>query len=161
MEIAAGRRVLGAHAIRWNEVRVATGGWLRPVFVANRGRAFVTFHTVNVPGNAPGVDGLATPLATMVHELVHVLQYERVGSVYIPQALAAQFGAEGYDYGGAEGLAAARRAGKRLAWFNREQQAQIAEDYFRFVVEGDGAFLSLDERGAYEHYIRELRARMI
>ncbi|OQA16875.1 MAG: hypothetical protein BWY63_02593 [Chloroflexi bacterium ADurb.Bin360] len=60
---------------------------------------------------------------------------------------------EGYGYGGAEGLHRAHEHGRRLCDFNREQQAQIVQDYFACR---DGA-----ERAAYEPYIDELRAGRI
>jgi hypothetical protein len=117
-QVAAGQLVLGKNAIRWNQVRVAEGGiwWL--IFWLNGNRAVTTFHTINLP---PGTD-----LPTVVHELTHVYQYERVGSIYIGQAIHAQ-ATEGYNYGDLE---AARKVGKHFRDFNREQQAQIAEDYY-------------------------------
>lgn len=118
---AAAQLVLGRDAIRWNQVRVAEGGVLSIIFHFNEARAFTTFHTINLP---PG-----THLATVVHELTHVYQYERVGSIYIGGAIHAQatLGARAYDYGD---LNAARLAGKHYRDFNREQQAQIAENYY-------------------------------
>lgn len=65
-----------------------------------------------------------------IHELVHVWQYEQVGSVYIPRALHAQRSKAGYNYGGPEALQAALEAGKDLRHFNYEQQGDIAADYF-------------------------------
>jgi hypothetical protein len=81
--------------------------------------------------------------------LVHVLQHERLGSVYIGQCLRAQR-REGYDYGGAEGLQRARADGKELRHFNREQQAQIVEDFVNRQTIGEDVT-------AYEPYIEELR----
>jgi hypothetical protein len=89
----------------------------------------------------------------LVHELVHVLQHERVGSVYIPEALRAQRH-EGYDYGGPEGLRRALEQGKRYADFNREQQAQIAQDYYL-------ALRRQRDASAYEPFIADLRAGRI
>ena len=114
------------------------------------GRSITTFHTINVPKGEP--------LGTYVHELTHVYQYERVGSIYIPEALHAQHTAAGYNYGGAKGLVAAQANGQHYANFNREQQAQIAEDYYDLVITQGGASLSSQERAAYEYYINELRA---
>jgi hypothetical protein len=64
---------------------------------------------------------------TAVHELTHVAQYEQAGSIYIPEALHAQYLGSGYDYGDP---VKARAAGKHYRDFNREQQAQIAQDYY-------------------------------
>lgn len=69
---------------------------------------------------------LSLPIA--VHELTHVAQYEKIGAMYMPQALHGQGSSMGYSYGN---LTAARAAGKKYRSFNREQQASIAEDYYR------------------------------
>ena len=50
----------------------------------------------------------------MVHELVHVYQFERVGSVYIPKALWAQW-TSGYRYGGTPQLIRDRQEGKEVS----------------------------------------------
>lgn len=68
--------------------------------------------------------------ALLIHELVHVWQYERLGSVYIPLALKAQHSKEGYDYGGVQALQQALATGRDLLDFNLEQQADIVADYF-------------------------------
>ena len=150
-EIAAASQVLGPDAIRWDDVRVSESGLLELVFALNEGRAFVMFHTVNLPA------GESTD--TVVHELTHVYQYERAGSVYLGQAIHAQItrGAGAYDYGGPDGLVAAQAAGRRFSEFNREEQAQIAQDYYRYVILGERE-LTEEQRQAYEFYIAQLRA---
>ena len=66
----------------------------------------------------------------MVHELVHVWQYQKFGSLYIALALQAQFSAERYDYGGLHQLI--RKQGIPFAYaFNFEQQAEVVEDFYR------------------------------
>jgi hypothetical protein len=141
-EINAAQRVLGAGAVRWNEVRVSEGFILEHViFNINNRRAFTTAHTINMPRG--GRD-----LETMVHELTHVYQYEQVGSLYIGQAIHAQATA-GYDYGDRAGLQRRRAAGQGFRTLNREQQAQVAEDYFKNNLFGDSV---------YEPFINELRA---
>lgn len=124
-EIAAASLVLGPAALRYQDVRVAQGGLLRWVFKRNGNRAFATFHTVNLPEQ--GYHERAN-VEIVVHEIIHVYQYERAGSRYFAEALLGQH-EEGYNYGGPEGLIAAVAKGKRFADFNREQQAQIAQDY--------------------------------
>ena len=47
-EINAASSVLGPGSIRYGAVRVAEGRLLRPVFRLNKGRAFTTFHTINL-----------------------------------------------------------------------------------------------------------------
>jgi hypothetical protein len=86
-------------------------------------RAVTTMHVIHV-GHTMG-----TSLA--VHELAHVGQYELVGAMYMAQALYAQEFGQGYNYNSLHGsLSAAIAAGATYADFNREQQAQICEDYY-------------------------------
>ena len=85
--------------------------------------AYVSFYTINSWG--PMSD------ATFVHELVHVWQYEEMGSVYIPRALKAQLSQDGYDYGGLANLLKAVHNGQGLSQFNLEQQGDILADYHR------------------------------
>lgn len=144
-EIAAATAVLGPHALRYEDVRIAEGGILRLVFRLNGNRAFAVFHTINLPATGHHT---RDHLDIVLHELVHVYQYERAGSRYFVEALLAQR-REGYSYGGAEGLHLAHLHGRRLRDFNREQQAQIVQDYFVHHDEVD--------RTAYEPFIAELR----
>jgi hypothetical protein len=83
-------------------------------------RDYTSFHTINCWGESRR--------DVLIHELTHVWQYERAGAIYMPQALHAQFRGGGYDYGGRAGLRATDRG---FADFNREQQAQIVQDFFR------------------------------
>ena len=146
-EIVAATSVLGPLALRFQDIRVAQGGVLRPIFRRNGDRAFATFHTVNLP--ATGYHERSN-VAILLHELVHVYQYERAGSRYFAEALLAQHEA-GYDYGGAEALQLACRHGKHLRDFNREQQAQIVQDYYMQRCHGE-------DTADFEPFIAELRA---
>jgi hypothetical protein len=146
-EIVAATSVLGPFALRFQDIRVAQGGILRLIFRRNGDRAFATFHTVNLP--ATGYHERSN-VAILLHELVHVYQYERAGSRYFAEALLAQHEA-GYDYGGAGALQLACRQGKRLRDFNREQQAQIVQDYYECRSCGQDA-------AVFEPFIAELRA---
>lgn len=143
-EEAAAKSVMGPSAIRWGQVRIGEGGFLSIVFRFNEARAFTTWHTINLP------PADRHNLAIIVHELVHVYQYEKVGSWYLPQAAHAQM-TIGYGYGGAAGLTRDRAAGKHYAGYNREQQAQIAQDYYT-LKQGGGS------TEAYEPFIAELRS---
>lgn len=145
-EIEAAASVLGTNAVRYQAIRVAQGGVLKWVFARNGHRAFATFHTINLPEQG---SHQRANTDIIVHEIVHVYQYERAGSRYFAEALLGQH-EEGYDYGGSEGLRTALRQGKQLRAFNREQQAQIVQDYY----------LVLRTRGdvsAYEPFIRQMR----
>jgi hypothetical protein len=145
-EVEAAERVLGTAAIRYRDVRVAHGGIWQFIFKLNRQRAFATWHTINLPGHR------MNNLPLIVHELVHTCQFEKVGSIYIGQGLWAQFrhGTGAYDYGGSTGLNAAHSAGKHFSDYNREQQGQIAQDYY------DRQQTELGTE-AYEPFIDELR----
>jgi hypothetical protein len=145
-EKAAAQSVLGPDAIRWDEVRIAEGGLLDIIFKLNGGRAFATFHTINLPST--GAHG-RTNLAIVVHELTHVYQFERVGSLYLGQAIHAQ-ATIGYGYGGADGLRRDRASGKHYRDYNREQQAQIAQDYYELLV-------NRGDTTEYDPFIAELR----
>ncbi len=149
-EIAEASQVFGADTVDYGSVRVAHGGLLPLFFSLNKGRAFVLFRTVNLPRRSRSS---RENLDILTHELVHVFQYQLVGSVYIWQALRAQR-AEGYGYGGWEALAAAPRPS--YSSFNREQQGQIVQDYYRSVV-APGRGEDDPIRAAYEPLIEELR----
>jgi hypothetical protein len=82
-------------------------------------RDYTSFHTINC--------WREHRRDVLIHELTHVWQYERHGAIYMPQALHAQFRGAGYKYGGAAGL----READGFAGFNREQQAQIVQDFYR------------------------------
>jgi hypothetical protein len=146
-EISAATSVMGPSSLRFQDIRVSQGGVLGPIFKRNGGRAFATFHTVNLP--AAGVHKRSN-VAILVHELTHVYQYERAGSRYFAEALLAQHEA-GYDYGGTEALQLACRQGKHLRDFNREQQAQIVQDYYECRSCGQ-------DSAVFEPFIAELRA---
>jgi hypothetical protein len=148
-EIKAAEAVLGRGALRFRDVRIAQGGILRWIFAANGQRAFALWHTVNMPsGEGKG----RADLSLLVHELTHVRQYERRGTAYIPQALHVQrqLGRRAYDYGGPAGLLQARAAGKQYRDYNREQQGQIAQDYYMRAQRQQ-------DTSAYEPFIAELR----
>jgi len=151
-EINAASSVLGTSAIRYGAVRVAEGGLLGLIFRLNRSRAFTTFHTINLPksgGNS------RSNLEIVVHELTHVYQFELVGSIYIWQAIRAQRAA-GYWYGGWQQLEEDWSNGKHFRDYNREQQGQIAQDYYSEVVAK--RLLAEDRiRQVYEPLIDELR----
>jgi hypothetical protein len=149
-EIATAGSILGADAIRYSEVRIAERGILKLVFRYNGGRAFATWRSIHLPGAGHRHRG---NLGLLIHELTHVYQYEQVGSRYIGEALHAQrrMGMACYQYGGESGLATARADGRSLRTFNREAQAQIAQDFY--IRKAAGKDLAV-----FEPFIEELRA---
>lgn len=126
-EVFEASSVFGS-SIDFSMVRIDTHSLM--VFIAKKlmgytkGREFTTFHTIN--GEEGNIE-----IDTLIHELTHVWQYQQVGAIYMPQAIHAQGTAAGYNYGGISGLQAAKDAGKGIRSFNREQQAQIVQDYYR------------------------------
>jgi hypothetical protein len=64
---------------------------------------------------------------TLVHEMMHIYQYQKYGASYIIYALLAQKSKSGYNYGGLQKLI----ENNALSDFNAEQQAEIIEDYYR------------------------------
>lgn len=142
--------VLGPKAIRYEDVRIAEGGILPLVFRHNGGRAFCTWHTIHLSRVGPHC---REDLSLLVHEATHVMQYERCGSRYLGEALCAQrrLGRGAYDYGGEDGLRKTWNAGMSLAVFNREAQAQIAQDYYRRRELGNHS-------SAYKPFISAIRA---
>jgi len=89
-----------------------TAAWSRATYVG--------IYTIN--SNGPMSEDL------FVHELIHIWQYARLGSVYIPRALRAQRSPEGYNYGGVIELGLGD-----AEWmaYNYEQQGDILADYWR------------------------------
>ncbi len=155
-ETDAAGQVLGPGAVRYAAVRVAEGRILRLIFKRNGDRAFTLFHTINLPVSGRHSKG---NLDLLVHEMVHVRQFKKVGSVYIWQALRAQK-TNGYSYGGPDQLAKDRKKGKRFSDYNREQQGQIAQDYYNRVLtyappEND------PERLAFQPFIDDLQAGIL
>jgi hypothetical protein len=71
-------------------------------------------------------------LAWLVHELVHVCQFQHLGWKYLRMAWRAQraLGGRVYDFGGEGGLRDSFAAGKPYRDFNLEQQAHIVETYY-------------------------------
>lgn len=118
-EIALARPIFG-DSIDYSKVRLDERA---RIVCRARGCAYVSFNLINTWG----------PLrpATLIHELVHIWQYQRLGPVYIPRALWAQHTAEGYNYGGIAALRRAAGQGRGLLAFNYEQQGDIVADYWR------------------------------
>jgi hypothetical protein len=82
--------------------------------------------------------GNLVDMAWLIHELTHSWQSQHDGPRYLLEALYAQlrYGPSVYDYGGETGLVQAALAGKRFNEFNREQQGDIARDYYVRTKQG-------------------------
>ena len=150
-EISEAKKVFGNSISYW-QVRIdeySLIAWLGSLFSGGGGMGVTTFHTINfnqkiktAPGNSD--------MAWLIHELTHVSQYEHVGSQYLGEALHAQ-ATKGYGYGGEAGLLADRAAGKHFRDYNREQQGDIARDFYLALTSGRST-------AAYDPFIAELRA---
>lgn len=95
----------------------------------------------------------------LIHELVHVWQYQHLGAEYIPRALWAQRTLEGYDYGGINALHEAMKLGKKFWEFNYEQQGDIVADYFR-ISHGQSPCWgrgNIEDLWVYEHFLEQVR----
>ncbi|MEZ5038269.1 MAG: hypothetical protein R2828_00190 [Saprospiraceae bacterium] len=84
---------------------------------------YVSFFTINSWGKI--TDDI------LIHELVHIWQYQQIGARYIALALMAQRTPEGYNYGGVKHLLEIIEKKGTLQDYNFEQQADIIMDYFR------------------------------
>jgi len=108
----------------------------------NGARAFVLGNALNLPGRDFDAISRGESMSLLVHEAIHIWQYQHQGWGYVAEALWAQGFGEGYDY------VKALRAGKAWRKMNPEQQAQLVQDaykggYFdapgaRFGVQRDG-----------------------
>ena len=121
-----------------NTIRYALVGMDPDSWPVKKGKAmaYVSLHTINFQKTIPGT--------TLVHEMTHVWQYKKHGSIYMMEALYAQRWGGGYDYGGIAALS--QQQDKRMMAFNFEQQAEIIEDGFK-----------ANFNGAYLDYINEIR----
>lgn len=120
-ELALGKRLF-ADAIDFSKVRVDDKAVIGMKTIAV---AYVSFNTINYR--------YKVSKEIFVHELVHIWQYQKFGSVYIYRAMKAQKSKEGYDYGGVENLYIRMLDNDSLMDFNFEQQAEIVEDYYRLM----------------------------
>lgn len=101
------------------------------------------------------------PMPVLIHELVHVIQYQQHGSPYLLRALVAQYSREGYHYGGVSTLRKMRRNGQGLSAFNYEQQAAIVEDYARLLWSIPTRWAAATEKDLhlYVYFVADLRLR--
>lgn len=106
--------------IHYDRVRIDERAFIGP---PQMNICYVSFYTINTWGEM-------NP-ALLIHEMVHIWQFQQWGSVYIPRALRAQASKEGYNYGGAPQVANWARQDGRLEDFNPEQQADLVADYWR------------------------------
>lgn len=157
-ELAILFAMMGPDKMRYRDVRVAEGGLLDLVFKHNGNLAFTTWTTINFPRNQQGQSHNHTRAnrGIFVHELTHVYQYERVGTRYMGEAIymLIKTKRDCYDYGFVEGLKEAIQKGKLYSQFNREQQAQIVQDYFNLKRRGSDVTV-------HEKYVSQMRQGIV
>jgi len=117
-EIKLGRSVF-EDSLSWSGIYVDEHAILGP---KQYRFAYVSFFTINSYGPIPS--------HVFIHELMHIWQYQKYGSLYIVNALFAQHSQAKYNYGGLDELVKRKRKQQKLNSFNFEQQADIVEDYF-------------------------------
>ncbi len=146
-EIEMARDVFG-ESIDYKLVRVDEKAILGPSWTD---RPYVSFHTINSWG----------PMSpdTLIHELTHVWQYEKMGAMYMPRALHGNNKPGFYDYGGLDALEANKEKG--MDAFNVEEQGEIMADYYR--IKNDMAPVysngTKDHLAIYEVYVDEVKAK--
>ncbi len=154
LEITEARRIFGdtinydAIIIDEKSLIARIGAWLNNT----RHMGVSLFHTINFTRTIHPESG-NRDMAWLIHELVHVVQFNQVGSQYTSEAVYAQL-TDGYDYGGPDGLCSCNYKD-----FNREQQGDIVKDYYYHVL-FDRPHRRFGEL-CYEHYapvIDEMRA---
>jgi hypothetical protein len=135
-------------SIRWERVRIDERAWLGPR----------QFRLCYVSGFTVNSWGTMNP-ALLIHELMHIWQYQKIGLVYIPRALRAYHSEENYNYGGWTALKKVRNANGTIWSFNLEQQADLVADYFRLLngqqpIWGDAGLEQLSE---YAYFVEQLK----
>ena len=146
-EIEKARTIYG-NSIHYKRVRVDETA---RIVSQKTGILYVSFYTINCWGKFDDY--------LLIHELMHVWQFHRFGSVYIPRALWAQRTKEGYNYGGTERLESIKKKGGSLVDFNFEQQGDIVADGFS-LRNGLCPRWAEDEPsrlGVFEGYLEELK----
>ena len=146
-EISLAKSVFG-DAIDYHKVRIDEYSLSGP---KQKKFCYVSFHVINSWGPMQN--------STLIHELTHIWQFEKMGSVYIPHALIAQQSKMGYNYGGVSALKVCQEKGKSFRSFNLEQQGDIISDYFRIrdgykPVWGNGRRHDLP---IYESFVNQLK----
>ncbi len=111
------------------------------------GVIYVSGNTINSWG--------AMPDDILIHELVHVWQYQKFGAGYISCALKAQGSTSGYKYADREDW----HQKPSILNFNAEQQGDLVQDYFRMIngARANWGHVTKADLPFMEKYIAELR----
>ncbi|MBN1204258.1 MAG: DUF4157 domain-containing protein [Myxococcaceae bacterium] len=132
-ELQMARKVF-AEGLNYSPIRIEKMGSF--IELINGSRAYTTGNSIQLPGKAHAYPGQYSSI--IIHELVHVWQYQHGGWGYAPNALWSQLFGDGYNF------AKALRQGKPWAKMNPEQQGQMIQDAFRGAYfENPGALFGL------------------
>jgi hypothetical protein len=130
-------RVRVVENARWTNALPRMRGWFTDHSLPAADNAVALGYTTYFPRplrSSPGALAASQfgDFGWLIHELAHVWQAERIGPRYALQALGLQLriGRDVYSYGGEPAVLAAIDAGRSVADFNVEQQAEIARDYY-------------------------------
>ena len=146
-EIQLAKTVYG-DTINYKRVRIDEYAFLGP---KQMHFAYVSFYHINAWGPLQN--------SLLIHELIHIWQYEQFGSVYMPRALRAQNTPKAYDYGGVEQLIAFRDENKSILDFNYEQQGDLVADYFRIKngYRPQWGYGEKKDLSIYEYFVDQIR----
>lgn len=99
----------------------------------------------------------------LIHELMHIWQYQKMGAIYMVRALIAQHTHMGYNYGGVEEICKKLANGEQISDFNFEQQADVVADCFLlqngFSPQWGAA--SLNDLSAYQKMLEGLEEERV
>ena len=117
------------------------------------GVAYVSFNTINSWGKMSA--------DILIHELVHVWQYQHFGAGYIANALVAQNTKEGYNYTDLK-LSHWHEADS-IHSFNGEQQGDLVRDYYRLKtgLTSEWGGHTVKDLPKFEKFINEIRMSQI
>jgi len=119
---------------------------------AENARAFVTGTLINIDAS------VGITMETLIHELTHVWQNFETGPMYLTEAIHAQTTPDSYNYGyddATNGEGAQEEldaANGDFEAFNREQQGDIMEHYYR------REFVDMIDATEWEPYVEFVRA---
>lgn len=145
-EISEARLVFG-NSLSYTKIRIRTNSKMAKKgakYANKKTLAFVLFRCVNF-STAIDCENNPKDMARLIHELVHIKHYEKLGVEYIILALRAQRNG-GYDYGGEKVLSEKHP----LKYFNLEQQGDIVMKYYELLKEGKNTSI-------YEGLIKDLQ----
>ncbi len=116
-------------------------------------KAYATFHHINTWNKMEN--------SVFIHELIHIWQYQKFGSVYLVRALLAQYSEKKYNYGGIAAIKKAIAKRWNLQNFNYEQQGDIVQDYYR-IREGYPplwGMATIQDLDYYEYFIKQIKEK--